>query len=95
MIVLALFVLAKIIAPDAQITAALALFTGVVHGARFMRWKGWAVLAEPLMWVLHLGYAWLVLALVLLGLAGLTDIVPRAAAIHALTAGAFSTGYRN
>jgi uncharacterized protein involved in response to NO len=40
--------------------------------------------------VLHLGHAWLALGLLLLGLSAL-GLVPRAAALHALTAGAFGT----
>lgn len=88
---LAIFVVAQIFVPDRQLTSYLALLAGGLHGFRLVRWKGWAILAEPLMWVLHLGYAWLVVALILIGLAGLTDIVPATAAIHALTAGAFGT----
>jgi len=67
------------------------LLAGALHGLRLLRWKGWAALGEPLIWVLHLGYAWLAIALTLLGLAGLTDGVPETAAIHALTTGAFGT----
>lgn len=85
------FVVAQVSAPDHQLTSYLALLTGGLHGFRLVRWKGWAVVAEPLMWVLHLGYAWLAVALILIGLAGLTDFVPATAAIHALTVGAFGT----
>lgn len=88
---LVVFVVAQVLAPDHQLSAALALLAGALHGYRLLRWKFWAVLAEPLMWVLHLGYAWLGLALILTGLAGLTEFVPQAVAVHALTAGAFGT----
>ena len=88
---LAIFVAAQVFVPDHQLTSYLALLAGGLHGYRLVRWRGWAIFAEPLMWVLHLGYAWLVVALILIGLAGLTDIVPATAAIHALTAGAFGT----
>jgi len=88
---LVIFVVAEVFAPDQQITAVLALVAGIMHGLRLIRWKGWAVLSEPLMWVMHLGYTWLAVALVLIGLSGLTDVVPYASAIHALTTGAFST----
>ena len=88
---LAIFVVAQVFVPDRQLTSYLALLAGGLHGIRLMRWKGWAIFGEPLMWVLHLGYAWLVVALMLIGLAGLTDIVPATAAIHALTVGAFGT----
>ena len=36
-------------------------------------------------------YAWLAFALLLIGLAGLTDFLPVSAALHALTMGAFGT----
>ena len=88
---LIIFVVTQVFAPDHPVTSGLAFLAGGLHGFRLVRWKGWAILAEPLMWVLHLGYAWLVVALILIGLAGLTDIVPATAAIHALTAGAFGT----
>jgi uncharacterized protein involved in response to NO len=46
---------------------------------------------EPLLFVLHAGYAWLVLGSALLGLATLGLWVPQSAAIHALTVGAVGT----
>ena len=88
---LIIFVAAQVSAPDHQFTSILALLAGGLHGFRLLRWKGWAIFSEPLIWVLHLGYAWLAIALILLGLAGLTDAVPATAAIHALTVGAFGT----
>jgi uncharacterized protein involved in response to NO len=41
--------------------------------------------------VLHLGYAWLVLGLLLKGLADGAGLLPPTAALHALTAGAVGT----
>jgi uncharacterized protein involved in response to NO len=83
------------------LVAWLALMEGTIPGllllaaaaglaVRLARWRGRAVVGEPLLLVLHLGYAWLALGLALLGLAAL-GVVPRAAALHALTAGAFGT----
>jgi uncharacterized protein involved in response to NO len=46
---------------------------------------------DPLVWVLHLGYFWLVIGYAHLGAAALTDAVPPLAGIHALTAGAMGT----
>lgn len=88
---LALLVVAEVAAPDSPLTAALAVAVGVLHAWRLARWRGLAVLSEPLLWVLHLGYAWLAAALILIGLAGLGDVMPESAALHALTAGAFGT----
>jgi len=91
LMVLIVFVIAQVLAPGHPLTSILAVLAGGLHGFRLLRWKSWTVFAEPLMWVLHLGYAWLAAALVLIGLAGLTEIVPATAAIHALTTGAFGT----
>ncbi len=58
---------------------------------RLWRWRGAAVGAEPLLTVLHAGYLWAIVGAALLGASMLTDHVPQAAAIHALTAGAIGT----
>ena len=58
--------------------------------ARWSRWQGRRTLAEPLLWVLHLGYLWLTAGLGLTALSAL-GAVPEIAAIHALTAGAIGT----
>ena len=56
-----------------------------------VRWRGAATAAEPLLLVLHVGYAWLVLGAALLGLAMLDADLPQSAAIHTLTVGAIGT----
>lgn len=91
LVALIIFVAAQVLAPDHQLTSVLASFAGLLHGIRLLRWKGWTVAAEPLMWVLHLGYAWLAAALIFIGLSGLTEFVPETAGVHALTTGAFGT----
>jgi uncharacterized protein involved in response to NO len=58
---------------------------------RLLRWRGGAAVGEPLLLILHLGYAWLVLGVALLGLSMLYTGLPATAAIHALTAGAIGT----
>ncbi|HEY7608625.1 MAG TPA: NnrS family protein [Alphaproteobacteria bacterium] len=69
------------------IVAAVAAFA---HGARLLRWRSLATLRVPLVWVLHLGYAWLVLGLAAAAGAGL-GAWPKAVALHALGAGAVAT----
>lgn len=69
--------------------AATALAAAVVHAWRFARWQGWRTTGEPLLWCIHLGYAWLIAALVLRALAELVHGVPREAWIHAFTLGAY------
>jgi uncharacterized protein involved in response to NO len=67
----------------ADLTWPLAL-AGAALGLRLSRWRGLATVREPLLFVLHVGYAWLALGMILLGLE-----VP--AALHALTVGAVGT----
>lgn len=71
--------------------AGLALtLAGALHFVRLARWQGWRTSAEPLVLVLHLGYFWLALGLLLSGLAILApSLIPAASGLHALTAGAF------
>jgi uncharacterized protein involved in response to NO len=58
---------------------------------RLLRWRGGATFAEPLLFILHVGYGWLALGALLLGMAALGLDVPQSVAIHALTAGAIGT----
>jgi uncharacterized protein involved in response to NO len=69
----------------------LLLLGAAINLWRLLRWHGIATTAEPLLLILHVGYAWLVLGVALLGLAVLGADVPLSAAIHALTAGAIGT----
>ena len=69
----------------------LLLLGAVLNLWRLMRWRGSATVAEPLLLILHVGYAWLVLGVALLGLTMLDADLPQSAAIHTLTAGAVGT----
>ena len=91
LISLVVFVFAQIVIPYHKLTSLLALLAGLLHGIRLIRWKVWMTLSEPLILILHVGYMWLSVALVLIGFAGLTNFVPYASSYHALTIGAFST----
>ncbi len=83
------FAAADLLAAPAPWMAAAALLAAAVHGVRFARWRGWRVIGEPLLWPLHLGYAWLIAGLLLRAAAELTPLVPREAWIHAFTLGAY------
>lgn len=74
--------------PEASATGALLVVAGLANLARLSRWGGWRTLRAPLVWILHLGFAWLGAAQMLLGAALLSPAVPRTAGVHALTAGA-------
>lgn len=91
LLALIVFAIAQIMAPGEPVSGYLALLAGALHAVRLVRWKGWVLLTEPLIWVLHLGYAWVPVALLMFGAASLTSVVPETAALHALTTGAFGT----
>ncbi len=76
--------------PESQLFGALLVIGGVLNLWQLASWRGFKTIAEPLLFILHLGYAWLVTGAILLGLATL-GAVPLPAAIHALTAGAMGT----
>jgi uncharacterized protein involved in response to NO len=91
LIVTALALLLWAFAPDAAITASALLVAGIAVGVRLARWRGWWARKEPLLLILHLGYGWLALGLLLLGLNRFVGALPASAALHALTAGAIGT----
>ena len=65
---------------------------GLLHVIRLVRWRGWLTGGEPLVLILHVGYAWLPLSFLMLGASVLVPaIIPPHAALHALTAGAMGT----
>jgi uncharacterized protein involved in response to NO len=76
---------------DAFVVGVLALLAAGLHLLRLVGWRGWRTGADPLVWVLHLGYAWIVVGLVLRGLGILLETVPAAAWLHAIGVGAMGT----
>ena len=67
---------------------AAALAACLIHGARLARWRGWRVADVPLLAAMHLGYAWLVVALALRAAAELSGALPATAWLHAFNVGA-------
>jgi uncharacterized protein involved in response to NO len=67
------------------VAAALAL------ALRMRYWRTAKTIDQPILWVLHLGHAWLVVGFACRGLAVLTDVMPASTALHALTIGAIGT----
>lgn len=68
-------------------TGAAALAACAVHMLRLVRWRGWLITDIPLLWVMHLGYAWLVVALGLKAVAELGGTLPEMIWVHAFTVG--------
>lgn len=68
-----------------------ALAAAVFNAWRMYPWMSASVLEKPILWVLYLGYAWVVAGLALKGLSGWTGLVPQTAAVHAITVGAIGS----
>jgi uncharacterized protein involved in response to NO len=79
------------VAPPGPVTGGLAVLAAALNLARLARWQGFATRTEPLLWVMHLGYLWIPVGLILLALASWLPGVSQSSAVHALTAGAIGT----
>jgi len=89
--VTALVLISWAVAPDAVVTAWGTIMAGSAIGLRMSRWQGHKTMREPLLFILHLGYGWLAVGLLLFGLDALFYFLPTTAALHALTVGAIGT----
>ncbi len=83
---LALLVLV-VLWPHSILVAPVALAAALLHTVRLGGWADARARHIPLLWVLFLGYAWIVVGLALYGLAALGLVAP-SLAVHAFTAGA-------
>lgn len=77
--------------PDGALGGWVALAAAAAHGVRMLQWRTLHTLRLPIVWVLHLGYAWLPVGLALKALAQLQGAVYAAFWVHALTIGALAT----
>jgi uncharacterized protein involved in response to NO len=85
---LALMILAETIGLSGEIIAALALTSALFHALRMSPWHSLAIRGEPLLVAMHLGHAWLVVAL-LTKAAEAAGLGPApSATAHAFTLGA-------
>ncbi len=76
-----------VLAPEGPITAVAFIGAAALHGLRLWQWRPQRTRARPILWVLHLAYAWLPIGLVLLALAQV-GAVGVSAGVHALAVGA-------
>lgn len=84
--------LAWVAAPDAAITALLAVAAGALLTVRLFRWRGWSTWREPLLLILHVGYAFVPAGFFLLGASALwPSTVSTGSMVHTWTAGAVGT----
>ncbi len=69
------------------VSAVMLAIAAGLHSVRLLSWSPWVSRQRPILWVLHVSYAWIPVGLVLLAAAQL-KVLPESAGLHALTVGA-------
>jgi uncharacterized protein involved in response to NO len=77
--------------PDSAVAGALAGIAALAQAARLLQWGTLRTLRQPIVWVLHLGYAWMPVGLALKAAALLQGPAISAFWLHALTVGTLAT----
>ena len=80
------FMLVEVLLPDSRFSGALAALAAIVNGIRLASWYSRRYWQVPLLWVLHLGYGWIVAGFALKAAAAFGMISPQFT-IHAFTVG--------
>lgn len=80
-----------VVQPGSEIAAWVALVAALLLLARQSGWQPLRIRGQPMLWILHLGHAWIALGFALLGLSALSVRLVGAGALHAFTAGAMGT----
>ena len=83
---------AWVVVPTGIATGVPLIVAGLASFVRLARWRGHRTFAEPLVWSLHLGFAWVPAGLCLMGLGVLVpQAAPATAGLHALSVGAIGS----
>ena len=85
---MAVLTIVDAVRPDARFTILLAAAAAVLTAARAAHWGTRHAWRDPLLWILHVGYAWVPIGLALRVAAHFTTTVPATLSTHALTVGA-------
>jgi uncharacterized protein involved in response to NO len=83
--------LLQVISAPRWLLGSLASAAAVANGARLLLWRGLATRRAPIVWILHVAYAWLVVGLALMSVGAFSSDVRDVAAVHAFGAGAVAT----
>ena len=80
------FMLLEVFLPDSRLAGVLAALAAIINGIRLASWYSHRYWQVPLLWVLHLGYGWIVAGLALKAAAAFGLILPQFT-VHAFTVG--------
>jgi uncharacterized protein involved in response to NO len=83
--------LIDVFAPETYLAGAAAGLAALAQAARLGQWGGWHTRRQPIVWVLHLSYAWLPVGLALKTIALLWGPAFAAFWLHGLTIGVLAT----
>jgi len=86
-----LVALVELFAPGGYVMAVAAGVAGLLVIGRSLHWGSLKTLTQPILWILHLGHAWIGAGLLLKAASAASLGVPPSVATHALTAGAIGT----
>ena len=89
--VMVLIALSDVLWPETRIAGALAAVGAAVQLLRLLQWRSLQTLRQPIVWILHLAYAWLPIGLGLKAAALLGQYAFGAFWLHALTIGTLAT----
>ncbi len=81
-------VICYLLSSPGWLTGSTALIVSLANGARLSFWRFSAIRNEPILWSLHLGYAWVVVGSALLAGHHLLGLLSETAALHVLGIGA-------
>lgn len=87
----ALLLILDAFSADASVIGLVALVAAVANGLRLAAWSGWRLATEPLLWILHLAYLWIVAGLLLRGAGVFVPGIPGTVWQHAIGLGAVAT----
>ncbi len=88
---MALVTLTDIFDASPALSGWIAASAALAQTTRLLQWATWRTLRQPIVWVLHLSYAWLPVGLALKAIALLSGSAVGAFWLHALTIGALTT----
>ena len=92
LVLVAAALISWVIYPDHLITGLFFALAGFTSFVRIARWRGYAVIGEPLLFVLHLGQLWISLWLAMMAVTIISpDWMDSTSALHALSVGAVGT----
>jgi len=87
----ALFAVATLFFDEGPVLLLLAIAAGLANLFRLIGWAGLATRRVPILWILHLGYLWIVAGFALSAVAAVGPGEFAGAALHAFTAGAIGS----